>query len=381
MVDHDRRDESIERLLPQVFEGASGTPAPGDHLDAETAAAWMERTLEAGAAKAAEVHLSSCARCQDLMTTLARITPTPAAPEPWWHAWRWQWLVPIGAAAAAVALWVAGPSPTTSPAPESQQAHLEDSPLARPEAEPTPTAAPEPTLEASQAQERFALRVGARATGGVQPGTTVPSAPTAAGALTAQESRVEAKAEADQAPTSAERLRQPTALAEAAAPAAAPPATAGAPPAASDASATSRAVRGVAVNAAPSPLRRAALSERTVGTDIVATGSTSRWRILAGGERVQFSADGGATWTPVTVPASSGLVAGFAPSSGVCWIVGRAGVVLLTTDGGRFSRLAFPDSSDLVAVRATDARGATVTTATGQAFRTTDGGATWTRVP
>jgi photosystem II stability/assembly factor-like uncharacterized protein len=62
----------------------------------------------------------------------------------------------------------------------------------------------------------------------------------------------------------------------------------------------------------------------------------------------------------------------------VCWVVGRAGTVLLTTDGRRFQRLPFPETDDLAAVRAMDARTAIVTTADMRNFRTTDGGQTWT---
>jgi photosystem II stability/assembly factor-like uncharacterized protein len=61
----------------------------------------------------------------------------------------------------------------------------------------------------------------------------------------------------------------------------------------------------------------------------------------------------------------------------VCWLVGRAGLVLLTTDGVRFERVKFPETSDLSAIRATNARQASITTADGRVFVTADGGATW----
>ncbi|HZL96665.1 MAG TPA: YCF48-related protein, partial [Vicinamibacterales bacterium] len=68
-----------------------------------------------------------------------------------------------------------------------------------------------------------------------------------------------------------------------------------------------------------------------------------------------------------------------APSPTTCWIVGRGGVVLLTTDGQKWESLRFPDPTDLSAVRATDARTATVTTIDGREYSTTDGGNTWIR--
>jgi photosystem II stability/assembly factor-like uncharacterized protein len=96
---------------------------------------------------------------------------------------------------------------------------------------------------------------------------------------------------------------------------------------------------------------------------------------------VQQSTDGGSTWQPVVTGVSADLTAGSAPATTVCWIVGRAGTVLLTTDGRRFDRLPFAEPVDLAAVQAIDARTATVTTADGRRFRSGDGGHTWTRAP
>ena len=73
------------------------------------------------------------------------------------------------------------------------------------------------------------------------------------------------------------------------------------------------------------------------------------------------------------------LTAGVAPSSNVCWLVGRFGAITLTTDGRVWRRIKFPEPADLTSVTAADARTATVTTADGRQFATTDGGRTWTR--
>jgi photosystem II stability/assembly factor-like uncharacterized protein len=73
------------------------------------------------------------------------------------------------------------------------------------------------------------------------------------------------------------------------------------------------------------------------------------------------------------------ITAGAAPTPTTCWLVGRGGTVLLTTDGKTFARTSPPDPTDLSAVRATDARSATVTTVDGREFATTDGGRTWVR--
>ena len=93
---------------------------------------------------------------------------------------------------------------------------------------------------------------------------------------------------------------------------------------------------------------------------------------------VQRSADGGATWTILASGATEDLTAAAAPSATVCWIVGRAGTVLLSTDGAQWRRVGFPERVDLTAIQATDSRDATVTTVDGRRFRTADGGRTWT---
>jgi len=67
-----------------------------------------------------------------------------------------------------------------------------------------------------------------------------------------------------------------------------------------------------------------------------------------------------------------------APSDSVCWFVGRAGLVLLTTDAGAtFTRVDLAEPLDIASVSATDERHATVSTADGRRFRTEDGGRTW----
>jgi photosystem II stability/assembly factor-like uncharacterized protein len=92
---------------------------------------------------------------------------------------------------------------------------------------------------------------------------------------------------------------------------------------------------------------------------------------------VQRSADGGATWRTENAGAADTLTAGASPSPSVCWLIGRSGTVLLSTDGRSWRRLAFPEEVDLRSITATDSENATVTTADGRVFATTDGGQTW----
>jgi hypothetical protein len=166
--------------------------------------------------------------------------------------------------------------------------------------------------------------------------------------------------------------------------------------------------RGIIAGAAPRPAdsldsvaRRAALS-----FDVVSPDPLVRWRVTDG-RVVQGSRDGGTTWTaqyPVADPQSRALdatrvdagaaerkrsagglgvsepgilTAGIAPSATVVWLAGRAGLILLTTNGSVWQRVKFPEAVDLVTVTATDARTATVTAADGRTFVTSNGGASW----
>ena len=66
------------------------------------------------------------------------------------------------------------------------------------------------------------------------------------------------------------------------------------------------------------------------------------WKLLPAG-MVQLTTDGGKNWKAVETEANAELTAGFAPSSRICWIAGKAGVLVLTTDRGRhWTRISTP---------------------------------------
>ena len=91
----------------------------------------------------------------------------------------------------------------------------------------------------------------------------------------------------------------------------------------------------------------------------------------------QRSTNGGSSWDTVSTGLAAQLTAGASPATAVCWLVGRGGVVLLSTDGRNWRRVAFPEATDLSAITARDGRTASVTTADGRTFSTTDAGVTW----
>ena len=111
-------------------------------------------------------------------------------------------------------------------------------------------------------------------------------------------------------------------------------------------------------------------------------GSNVRW--LAGRSGlIEFSGDGGASWSRQTSGVLAELLGGSAPSDKICWIVGRLGALLLTTDGGaHWASISSPLAEDLGGIRSTDEQHATIWNARNtKNFETSDGGRTWKRVP
>lgn len=115
---------------------------------------------------------------------------------------------------------------------------------------------------------------------------------------------------------------------------------------------------------------------------IAAPGSKIIWRAGRAG-RIEFSSDGGASWSRQTSGVLADLLTGSAPSDKICWMVGRVGAILLTTDGGaHWNVIHAPVGEDLGGVRAADALHATIWNSRNtKTFETSDGGLTWMPVP
>jgi photosystem II stability/assembly factor-like uncharacterized protein len=104
------------------------------------------------------------------------------------------------------------------------------------------------------------------------------------------------------------------------------------------------------------------------------------WRIGAAG-LVERSTDGGATWLAQTPSPGAQLTAGSAPTEKTCWLVGRNGMILLTTDAAAWKAIPPPAKTDFAGIVAKDAFEATVTATDGRKFTTKDGGANWAPAP
>jgi hypothetical protein len=120
----------------------------------------------------------------------------------------------------------------------------------------------------------------------------------------------------------------------------------------------------------------------TSDTDrIYAPGFGSIWHAGNAG-LIEFSSDGGHSWSRQRSGVIVDLLTGSAPSEKVCWIVGRVGALLLTTDGGAHWKLiSSPLKDDLGGIQATDQLHATIWNVHNtRRFSTSDGGLTWVRV-
>jgi hypothetical protein len=116
-------------------------------------------------------------------------------------------------------------------------------------------------------------------------------------------------------------------------------------------------------------------------TRIYVPGAASVWHAGSAG-LIEFSPDGGHSWSRQRSGVIVDLLTGSAPSEKVCWIVGRVGAILLTTDGGAHWKLiSSPLKDDLGGIQATDDLHALIWNVQNKKrFSTSDGGLTWERV-
>ena len=372
-------------------------------IDAETLAAWADGGLPRAEAALVETHLADCERCTAMVATFARTIPDAPIAEPLWKRWHLRWLVPVATAATVAALWVLVPRPESPRmTPSSAVARSDSQASVESHASGTGGAAQPATPSETKEQEARFRVADSKPVDAVAKREAPPSAPRqladaggnrdeklqqplplnesvaiAPAAPVPSPTREADRAEAKSADAQTERFSPTAPSANAAPPAAAAPA-------ASEASAK----RAPAAAPTPSALGAASSQARASGSfarelsaliEIASPDPMSRWRVVGVG-RVERSTNGGARWEPATLPESTTLTAGSSPSPSVCWLVGRAGSIYVTTDGLRFVRVPFTDRTDFVSIRATDGRRATVATIDGRTMRTEDQGVTWIRV-
>jgi len=444
-------------------------PATPECADAESLAAYSDRSLAAPERERLETHFADCMRCQLMLADIARAETSArdaktASEVPWYR--RWRIAIPALAAVAAVLVFIAirrpaneeppsdqlvamakneaprmevaeqARAPASVPtvqvtAPAARVATLASRPAAsvpselamneaRPEvtakggalrmhhASPAPAVAPAAPAAAPAPPQVDAGRVVAIAPAA----PVVESSPAAVGRPTASVSSELATNQPQPAPQRAESMGE--AARELSSKAAAPGigAMVAAPESAAPAIAAGRssagvggtalgsgagAIAGAAAGAgAPMPY---AWSPQIIGAPanrpaeklppgmkpgfgtiraIWPRDKSVTWIVDKNGAIQKFYSNGAMRWQYSGV--TTDLITGWAPSATVCWVVGRSGTILRTTDGGEhWERITAPIGDNLARVVASSAKDATITTERGQSFATSDGGVTWRR--
>lgn len=357
------RDRVLEQALTQELR-AQTLPVTPQCLDAETLAAWEDGGLDAVAMQDAEIHVSSCARCQSMLAAIAKATPAtePVPESKSIFSWHW-WFAPIAATAAAVTLWMVVPdqqqlatAPPSAAAPArevaAQQPAGNDNTGAQPRTnDAAPIASPQNATKPTESlEERAQAPVETFAAREDRRERQAPP-PTARDAVGTAASRESAAAGADAAALAAAAPPPPL-------PAQAPSPAAPSPP-------------------APAPAAAATLQKRlaVAPVEVISTDGVRRWRAVTTG--IEYSADRGLSWIPVRAVGNEVITGGVAASGTICWLIGRSGAVLVTVDGMTFAKVDLPVRVDVTSIAATDARTAVVTTADGRTFHTDDSGRNW----
>jgi hypothetical protein len=413
-----RKDKAFERILAEAL---SSDARKADCPDAETLAAFFERALAPAETVDWRAHFAGCTRCQQALGAMAASDPNPlaekevarlgelvaaasaplvVAPRPRTLKWPWYFdprtLVPLAAAAVfAGAIWLAVRSPrVASPELAVSPVSSTAAPLvAENKSAPPPTSAPSEysiARPASQAPAQKAAPIAAppsRPTPAPQqPLTATSDSAGAAAAAPSAQSQASEQISASQAPVAGTGAQSPSEEADKKVTAAAPaenPAPESSAEQSTIVAAQSNQER-LSTLAPSAGLMRPQDKVASAGATVAAkTNSQVVWRFGDGG-RIERSTDGGASWMPQSSPIQTELLAGSAPSETICWLVGRSGAILLSTDGATWVQVPSPKQAeqnaqapDWSSVKARNARSAIIRSADGRRFSTSDAGKTW----
>jgi hypothetical protein len=364
------------RVLREALRGRMAPAAPAGCIDSETLAAWSDGALSARERAAAELHASSCARCQSLLAVMARTLPPGPARKRWSASTGLAWLTPLAAAAVAVLLWIYVPRPLFESSVPGRAVRQRSGQAGEPASAPTASAqapssaASSPSVSVDRLADSTAVQ-----RQDIPPAPPVAHAPKRSHSLSRESRATTELRDAAAAPPPAATMQSggeapgPKAAAKPA-----PTAAAVAPPAPPISVFESTSVTN---DQTASGLRARVMSKASSGAaEILTPDANVRWRLLTAGD-VARSIDGGMTWQTQSTGVSARLTAGSAPSPAICWLVGPGGIIVMSIDGQSWRRVPFPEAIDLTSIRASDGVTATVTAADGRTFATTDGGKTW----
>ncbi len=416
------RDATTDRLLKAALQPHEAAVSDAC-LDAETLSAWADGQLYGQDADGIEAHLADCARCQSMLAAFVQSEPAADAPAsveapapapvvvPFRPRRTMRWFAPaaVGTIAASLLIWTAVRRPSDVTPPIQPVAKVGTPATAPPVAstkgdaianQPRTAVAPPAKRLTTPAEARPAPAAPAPPPAASPAVSPTPSPMTAAAPPPATSAASGAGAVQVTSATELVRTQTPVVtqsvsanfvqtlprsdraalgylltLPDGGVEFGPPPDAASAPTVQGAAAGAGAGGRGGAGGGAARARGAMAVPQKTTAAARSAPGSV-RWQIAPTGALTKTT-DAGATWTPVAIEPPAPITSGAAPSASVCWLVGRNGLVLLSTDGSLFVRVAFPEAVDLQSVTAIDARQAAVTTSAGRVFTTTDGGTTW----
>ena len=400
----------LRRTLASSASIAEACPDP------EILAAYADGALDADETARNELHFSQCAHCRDQLAAMDLAAGSVAIAQARRMRWVWPWtwfvLAPVTSALLIAAIFiarrpaqnralepqtplVAAQTPTQPPAYTAapQAAPLDNTAPARPEWRANESAPPKPATQPSRERgpafaspmlsapntkaavqtERAEQNVPRAADADQVGGARVEDLPGGGGNNSAVSSRPQT-ATVDSSAQSAKAA--PPLVADGAAGGVVPAGTAPAPArlAKKQPAATLSATNGFAASETVAEESALDGDENTI---VRSPDPQILWRISSG-RFVERSSDAGQTWRAQWSSVNAHIVAGSAPSVETCWLVGRGGTVLLTTDGKKWRTIEAPASADFVGVLASDASSATVRSTDGRKFETSDGGKHWT---
>jgi hypothetical protein len=424
--DSEQHDIALARALADALkQRAPAAPVLSAHPslesecpDAEVLAAYAEHNLDGRQTARWESHFAACTRCRTVLTVLAASDEVPLAPQevrqfgekvaaatlpgtgaskearpPARFPARWRWLAPaIGVAAGAAFFFALRPAPRVArPVPESAmtraeaRASNEPQQMAQANIPPTPPGSGQAVTRPSPNARTGFTPQQAQSESAIDKASPNAKEPEVGDRVTTAKDSSAARVKKF-APGGVAETRNQAPAVEAQAPA---------PPVFSDSAGTSSSPRAKPSSPAAAASRPAAgnqivvLAMKTTPVFFASPTGKSRWRIGAGGS-IERSIDEGRTWQPQPSGVQTGLLAGAAPSEQEAWVVGRANIILRTTDGIHWQRLSGPGGAaangqsspgpaapDWVAITATDALHATIVAGDSRRFTTADGGVTW----
>jgi hypothetical protein len=414
----DDRERSFENALARHLRAGDAADDPRSTCsDAETLAAYHERSLAPEQMASVKTHVSHCERCQQILAHLEATDeiPVPAAdlarqataaakssvPFPARRPSFWRWVAPAGALAAALLVWVAvhennsvrtpvqptrvderqaeiakdlpaSPPQLTPPSPDATRTREADSFSALLTAPPSPTAGATKQRRQSLLKEKDSLSAQKKSSVAGDFNQLVDNSPNGrpptawdedlksqrpgalAQTVTVEAARTEA-AKTDAARTEAEGKAENGKRVAPSPPSPQPaPGIAGAAPVAPP---------------APPPARAEVVTESAAVSDLPAQ------------QRAMGNLSGGVNQAAVRLAKGTGEVNISAPDGQVSWRAGQAGVIEFSADAGKTWTLQ-PSGviADLLAGSAPSDKICWIVGRSGTVLRTTDGGKHWRKL-